>query len=172
MVVVSIYWLKYPEQCLAHLFTTYKYSLMPGQAGAFLISVMLFSLLEGPPLPLHLLGFCILPNNMLLGASDTFFILPLIFCLVCCHFSVHDWGIVWNSLWAPWNWPVPCLSLYFPSCQVLHGPKGLVKVALHKCLLIDKLTNMQPPPPARKRRIFHMLLDSLRGNSHLFFGHF
>lgn len=145
---------------------------MPEQAGAFLVSVTLFSLLEGSPLPLHLLGFCILQNSRLLGASDTFFILLLTSFLVCCHFSVRACSIVWSRLWAPWNWPVPCLSLYFPSCQVLHGPKGLVKVVLHKCLLIDKLTNMHPPPPARKKRIFHILLNSLKGSSHLFFGHF
>lgn len=107
----------------------------------------LFSLLEGSPLPLHLLGFCILQKSMLLRASDTSFILPLSFCLVCCQFSVHAWRIVWSSLWAPWNWPVPCLSLYFPSCQVLHGLKDPVKVVLHKCLLIDKLTNMHPLLP-------------------------
>lgn len=147
---------------------------MPEQAGAFLVSVMLFSLLEGslfllsPPL-----GILHPPKQQASWSFWTFFILPLTFSLVCCHFSVRACRIDWNRLWAPWNWPVPCLSLYFPSCQVLHGLKGLVKVVLHKCLLIDRLTNMHPPHlPARKRRIFYILLNTLKGSNHLFSGHF
>lgn len=144
------------------------------QAGAFLDSVMLFSLLEGSLLPLHLLGFCILQHSRLLGASDTFFIFPLTFSLVCCHFSVHACSTVWSRLWAPWNcWPVLCLSLYFPSYQVLHGSKGLVKVVLHKCLLIDKLTNIHRLPSCQEEENFpHSFKFLKRKCSHLFSSYF